>query len=235
MQRISQGPASCLAPSPFQQDLLIWKLHSHFSWSWPFSCPVMCTVQLYLSLPWSSVFFPLLHTWQILPTSLSVCPVWWIQESQSFLLIPGFGYSGVKVCAVIAGTGTCLGPRALCWRRGSWAWPNIWCFPGSSGAFFFFLIPLGQVSSASQRAVLWQDLGRAGLEHLGAGVPATCGIWDRVSVTSLKAYTSVIRNAGPVDSCNSNPSHYGTDCIGNDLKKNTYVRGFNVVFHVIGF
>lgn len=138
MQRISQGPASCLAPSPFQQDLLIWKLHSHFSWSWPFSCPVMCTVQLYLSLPWSSVFFPLLHTWQILPTSLSVCPVWWIQESQSFLLIPGFGYSGVKVCAVIAGTGTCLGPRALCWRRGSWAWPNIWCFPGSSGAFFFF-------------------------------------------------------------------------------------------------
>lgn len=42
--------------------------------------------------------------------------------------------------------------------------------------FFFFLIPLGQVSSASQRAVLWQDLGRAGLEHLGAGVPATCGI-----------------------------------------------------------
>lgn len=35
---------------------------------------------------------------------------------------------------------------------------------------FFFLIPLGQASSTSWSAVLWQDLGRAGLEH-----------WEQVS------------------------------------------------------
>lgn len=69
-----------------------------------------------------------------------------------------------------------FGPKSIVLEERFLSLAQYLVFPRLEWCFFFFLIPLGQVSSASQRAVLWQDLGRAGLEHLGAGVPATCGI-----------------------------------------------------------
>lgn len=63
-----------------------------------------------------------------------------------------------------------FGPKSIVLGERFLSLAQYLVFPRLEWCFFFFFSPLGQASSTSRRAVLWQDLGSASLEH-----------WEQVS------------------------------------------------------
>lgn len=127
-------------------------------------------------------------------------------------MIPGLGS--------VTGTGMCLGARVSSLHFNVRLNDKLLCL--AQGLVFHdpgrCLLPFqAQPLQPPLVLALVRSGVSAGLRALGTVVRAALALGGRLSVPSSEAYTSVIRNPAPVDPCNLNPSHYGTDCTGNEL------------------